>query len=106
MPTRIAWLWPGQFVNVVVRLTTESAAIVVPSIAVQTGPEGSYVYVVKADETVELRPVIVARVAGTETVIKEGLAAGDIGGHRRPSAAGARQPRQRARRDSGAKAGS
>ena len=70
-------LWPGQFVNVVVRLTTESAAIVVPSLAVQTGPEGSYVYLVKPDQTVELRPVTVARVAGTETVIKDGVDAGD-----------------------------
>ncbi len=58
-------------------MTTESEAIVVPSIAVQTGPDGSYVYLVKADETVELRPVTVARVAGTESVIKDGLTAGD-----------------------------
>jgi membrane fusion protein, multidrug efflux system len=70
-------LWPGQFVNVTVRLTTESEAIVVPSIAVQTGPDGNYVFVVKADQTVEMRPVAVARLAGTETVIKDGLAAGD-----------------------------
>lgn len=71
------WLWPGQFVNVVVRLATESAAIVVPTVAVQTGPDGNYVFIVKADETVELRPVTVARLAGTETVIKDGLTAGD-----------------------------
>jgi multidrug efflux system membrane fusion protein len=70
-------LWPGQFVNVVVRLMTESAATVVPSLAVQTGPDGSFVYIVKADQTVELRPVVVARVAGDETVIKDGLAPGD-----------------------------
>jgi multidrug efflux system membrane fusion protein len=70
-------LWPGQFVNVVVRLMTESAATVVPTLAVQTGPEGSYVYLVKADQTVELRPIVVARVAGDETVIKDGLAPGD-----------------------------
>jgi len=76
-PNEDRGLWPGQFVNVVVRLTTESAAIVVPSIAVQTGPDGYYVYLVKADETVELRPVTVARLAGTETVIKDGLTAGD-----------------------------
>ena len=43
----------------------------------QTGPDGSYVYLVKADQTVELRPVAVARVAGDETVIKDGLAPGD-----------------------------
>jgi multidrug efflux system membrane fusion protein len=44
---------------------------------VQTGPDGQYVYRVKADQTVELRPVAVARVAGDETVIKEGVDAGD-----------------------------
>jgi membrane fusion protein, multidrug efflux system len=71
-------LWPGQFVNVVVRLATESAAIVVPTIAVQTGPDGEYVFVIKPDDTVELRPVKVARVAGTETLIHDGLAAGDV----------------------------
>jgi len=70
-------LWPGQFVNVVVRMTTETEALVVPTVAVQTGPEGPYVYRVKPDQTVELRPVVVARVAGHETVIKEGIAPGD-----------------------------
>jgi multidrug efflux system membrane fusion protein len=70
-------LWPGQAVNVTVRLTTEREAIVVPSVAVQTGPDGFYVYVVKPDETVELRPVTVARVAGSETVLKDGVVAGD-----------------------------
>ncbi|MEO8681177.1 MAG: efflux RND transporter periplasmic adaptor subunit, partial [Vicinamibacterales bacterium] len=76
-PNEERQLWPGAFVNVVVRLATEAEVIVVPSIAVQTGPDGFYVYRVKADETVELRPVTVARVAGTESVIKDGLAAGD-----------------------------
>ena len=70
-------LWPGQFVDVVVRLMTETAAIVVPSLAVQTGPDGSYVYLVKSDQTVEMRAVAVARVAGAETVIKDGLTPGD-----------------------------
>jgi multidrug efflux system membrane fusion protein len=70
-------LWPGQFVNVSVRLMTESAALVVPSLAVQTGPEGSYVYLVKPDQTVDMRAVTIARVAGQETVIKEGLSPGD-----------------------------
>ena len=67
----------GQFVNVVVRLTTESGAIVVPSIAVQKGPNGDYVFLVKPDDTVEMRPVTVKRVAGAESVIGEGLTAGD-----------------------------
>ena len=70
-------LWPGQFVNVVVRLMTENEALVVPSLAVQTGPDGSYVYLVKPDQTVDLRPVTVARVVGNDTVIKDGLAPGD-----------------------------
>jgi multidrug efflux system membrane fusion protein len=69
---------PGQFVNVVVRLTTESQAIVVPTVAVQTGPEGSYVFLVKTDETVEMRPVTVARVSGIETVIRAGVVEGDL----------------------------
>lgn len=70
-------LWPGQFVNVVVRLMTETEALVVPSLAVQTGPEGSYVYLVKPDQTVDMRPVTIARVVGADTVIKDGLAPGD-----------------------------
>jgi multidrug efflux system membrane fusion protein len=70
-------LWPGQFVNVTVRLTTESAAIVVPTLAVQTGPDGSYVFLVKDDQTVELRLVTVARVSGAESVVSKGLNAGD-----------------------------
>jgi multidrug efflux system membrane fusion protein len=71
-------LWPGLFVNVVVTLTTDQAAIVVPSAAVQTGPQGPYVYVVKPDQTVDLRPVEVVRTDGADTVIKSGLKTGDI----------------------------
>jgi multidrug efflux system membrane fusion protein len=70
-------LWPGQFVNVRVRLTSDLRAIVVPSVAVQAGPEGQYVYVVKNDQTVEMRPVVVARTAGAETVLKEGVKPGE-----------------------------
>jgi multidrug efflux system membrane fusion protein len=70
-------LWPGQFVNVRVRLDTDSRAIVVPAVAVQAGPEGQYVYVVKSDQTVELRPVTVARTAGTETILKLGVKPGE-----------------------------
>jgi membrane fusion protein, multidrug efflux system len=70
-------LWPGQFVNVVVRLATDPAALVVPSVAVQTGPQGQFVYVVKPDQTVELRPVTVARTAATQTVLKDGVKVGE-----------------------------
>ncbi len=70
-------LWPGQYVNVVVKLATDPNAIVVETVAVQAGPQGSYVYVVKADQTVEFRPVEVGRVVGAETIIASGLSAGE-----------------------------
>ena len=70
-------LWPGQFVNVVVTLTTDPEAIVVPSVAVQDGQQGQYVFTVKNDQTVEMRPVTVARARGAETVIASGLQAGE-----------------------------
>jgi multidrug efflux system membrane fusion protein len=70
-------LWPGQFVNVTVALTSDPKAIVVPSAAIQPSQQGPYAFVVKPDKTVEFRTVVVARTAGEETVIKEGLKAGD-----------------------------
>jgi multidrug efflux system membrane fusion protein len=70
-------LWPGQFVNVVVTLTTDPDAIVVPSVAVQNGQQGTYVFVVKPDQTVEMRSVTVARASGTDSVIATGVEPGD-----------------------------
>ena len=70
-------LWPGQFVNIIVTLTTDAAAVVVPTVAVQAGQQGQYVFVVKPDETVDLKPVTVARTSGAETIIKDGLQAGE-----------------------------
>src|SRR5947209_13584757 len=70
-------LWPGQFVNVTVTLTSDPHAIVVPAPAVQTGQQGTFVFVVKPDQTVELRPVTVARLAGDETVVQNGVASGE-----------------------------
>jgi membrane fusion protein, multidrug efflux system len=70
-------LWPGQFVNVVVKLATDPSALVVPSAAIQTGPQGQFVFVVKPDRTADLRPVTVARTAGEETIIKDGVKAGE-----------------------------
>jgi multidrug efflux system membrane fusion protein len=64
-------------VNVLVRLSTDPRAIVVPSVAVQAGPEGQYVFVVKDDQTVEMRPVTVARTAAKETVVREGIKPGE-----------------------------
>ncbi|HUK36022.1 MAG TPA: efflux RND transporter periplasmic adaptor subunit, partial [Vicinamibacterales bacterium] len=70
-------LWPGQFVNVVLTLTTDSGAIVVPSAAVQTSQQGQFVFVVKPDKTVDMRVVDVARTNGAETVIRKGVSAGE-----------------------------
>jgi multidrug efflux system membrane fusion protein len=70
-------LWPGQFVNVVVTLTTESNALVVPAATVQTGQQGQYVFVVKPNQTVDLRPVTVERSDGVETVVATGVKAGE-----------------------------
>ena len=70
-------LWPGQFVNVSVTLTTQRNAVVMPSAALQAGQQGQYVFVVKPDFTVESRPVTVARTYGDLTVVAQGLKAGE-----------------------------
>jgi multidrug efflux system membrane fusion protein len=76
-PNEARHLWPGQFVNVTVTLTTDPRAIVVPTTAVQTSQTGQYVFVVKPDQTVELRTVSVARAADDQMVIRQGLKAGE-----------------------------
>ena len=70
-------LWPGQFVRVTLRLTTQANAIVVPNQAVQTGQNGSYVYVVKQDRTVEMRPVTTGARVDQDMVVDQGLALGE-----------------------------
>ena len=71
-------LWPGQFVDVMLVLESMPRAVVVPSVAVQMGQEGYYVFVVKSDMTVESRQVTVGIQTDGETVIENGVAAGDI----------------------------
>jgi membrane fusion protein, multidrug efflux system len=70
-------LWPGQFINVALTLTTQSDAVVVPAEAIQVGPEGQHVFVVKPDNSVEVRPVVVARTDEGEAVIAQGLQQGE-----------------------------
>ena len=70
-------LWPGQFVNVVLTLTTERAALVIPSRAIQPGQQGSFVFIVKPDMTVESRPVVVAFTDAQDSVIAKGIKAGE-----------------------------
>ena len=70
-------LWPGQFVQLALQLDELTNAIVVPSQTVQTGQTGQFVFVVKADKTVELRAVKTSVTANGETVIAAGLSAGE-----------------------------
>ena len=70
-------LWPGQFVRVTLRLTIQPNAIVVPNQAVQTGQNGSFVYVVKPDRTVEMRPVTTGARVDQDMVVDEGLQLGE-----------------------------
>jgi membrane fusion protein, multidrug efflux system len=71
-------LWPGQFVNVALTLATQGDAVVVPSDAVQIGPSGQQVFVVKQDKTVEVRPVTVGQTQEGESIIAKGLRAGEV----------------------------
>ena len=66
-------LWPNQFVNVHLLLETKKNATVVPSAALQRGPQGSFVYVVKQDKTVEVRPVTVSGTEGNLAEIANGI---------------------------------
>ena len=70
-------LWPGQFINVALTLSTQAGAVVVPSDAIQVGPDGQQVFVVKNDKRIEIRPVTVGQSQGNESVIAKGLAAGE-----------------------------
>lgn len=70
-------LWPRQFVKVAITLTVRRNAVVVPAQAVQTGQEGKYIFIVKADSTVEYRPVVLGNSFEQETVIIEGLQPGE-----------------------------
>ena len=70
-------LWPGQFVNVVLTLDTQTA-VVVPSEAVQVGQQGSFVYAVKADQSVEPRPVTVGQTVAGKVIVEKGITAGDM----------------------------
>ena len=69
-------LWPGQFVNVRMQTNTLHQALVIPSAAVQNGPDGQFVYVVKPDSTVAQQPVQITMDTGTVAVVAKGLTDG------------------------------
>ena len=70
-------LWPGLFVNVVLTVAQQAQALVVPARAIQTGQQGTYVMVIKADQTTDLRPVRVDRTLGAQAIIARGLQPGE-----------------------------
>jgi membrane fusion protein, multidrug efflux system len=71
-------LWPGQFINVALTLSTQADAVVIPSEAVQVGQEGQHVFVVQPDKRVEVRPVVVGQTNEGEAVISKGLRGGEL----------------------------
>jgi multidrug efflux system membrane fusion protein len=74
---RDSMLWPGQFVSVALTLDTLRNATVVPSEAVQMGRLGQVVFVVKPDNSVDMRPVTLGTSLGKKTVIDKGVAPGE-----------------------------
>ncbi len=70
-------LWPGQFVEVSLTLSEISNAVLAPNQAIQTGQNGEYVFIVKSDQTVEMRPVKTGESFQGETVVSSGLKAGE-----------------------------
>jgi multidrug efflux system membrane fusion protein len=76
-PNTDTQLWPGQFINVRVLINTLRQVVVVPTAAAQRGPDGTFVYVVKDDNTVAMRPVMIQQQDDKQAVIANGLQAGE-----------------------------
>ncbi len=76
-PNAALELWPGSFVNVRLRLGTVRDAILIPSSAVQYGPDGPFAFVVGADSNAEVRPIKPVQAEGDVTAVAGGLAAGE-----------------------------
>ena len=83
-------LWPGLFVNAMLRLSNRPNTLVVPTQAISTNQDGQFVYVVKADNTVESRPIAVGNAIEGHSSIQQGLKSGRNRGYRRAVAASAR----------------
>jgi len=77
-PNEMERLWPGQFVNVTLILSTRPDAVLVPTQAIQTGQVGQFVFVVRQDKTVQTRQVTVGPAIDRETVIEQGLSEGEM----------------------------
>lgn len=69
-------LWPGEFINVTLPSTVMPDALIIPTLAVQAGQNGSFVYVVKPDSTVVYQSIVTGPMVGSDTVVVKGLTAG------------------------------
>ena len=78
VPNETKLLWPNQFVKARLLLTTMADATVVPAGVVQRGPDGTFAYVVGADNRVSVRPVKVTLLQGETAIIGDGLSAGEL----------------------------
>jgi len=84
LPNSDRHFWPGQFVNVKLVLETKQGAVLIPSQAAQISQRGPYVFVIKPDNTAELRQIILGQRQGSDVVIDKGLAPGErvvLAGH-------------------------
>ena len=77
LPNAARKLWPGQFVNVRMLLTTQKDATVIPSASVQRGPQGTFVYVVGLNQTAQMRPVTLGQIQFGKAVVESGLLPGE-----------------------------
>ena len=69
-------LWPGQFVNLRLLVRTDKGALTIPAAALQRGPDGMFVYIVRPDSTVAQQPVTVANDSETVAIVTQGLEPG------------------------------
>jgi multidrug efflux system membrane fusion protein len=76
-PNRNDALWPGEAVNARLTLRTQRDAVTVPAPVVQRDPDGTYVYVIKSDNTVERRSVAIAQIRDGTAIIEQGVAVGE-----------------------------
>ncbi len=71
-------LWPGEYANVTLKLSVQSNALVIPNQAMQTGQDGTYVYVVDAERKADVRPITVGTRGESDLVVSKGLAEGEM----------------------------
>jgi multidrug efflux system membrane fusion protein len=71
-------LWPGEYANVTLKLSVQSNALVIPNQAMQTGQDGTYVYVVDAERKADVRPITVGSRGESDLVVSKGLAEGEV----------------------------